>query len=152
MHVFVSSESELPTELAAYRLPTAPEMIGHVMAHATLVFGESATMVSEAAMLGVSGIYLDNTGRLYTRDLQERYGLCWCFTESMADQQEAIAKAIELLSQDPATLTSDIHHGSEQLLSEKIDVTGWLVYFIEHYPQSVAETRHADAEFWKRFK
>ena len=72
--VFISSESELPVELESYRLPTKPEMIGHVLAHATLVFGESATMVSESAMLGVPGIYIDNTGRYYTRDLQDKYG------------------------------------------------------------------------------
>ena len=149
--VFISSESPLPSELAAYKLSTAPEMIGHVLAHATLVFGESATMVSEAAMLGVPGIYLDNTGRYYTRDLQERYGLCWCYTESMADQEKAIAKGVELLSCEPETLVEQMHAASQKLLAEKIDVTAWLVWFIENYPKSVQETRNADAEFWAKF-
>lgn len=150
--VFISSESPLPEELAAYKLPTAPELIGHVLAHATLVFGESATMVSESAMLGVPGIYLDNTGRLYTRDLQEHYGLCWCYTESESDQQAAISQAVSLLSQDPATLAEEMRLRAAKLMSEKIDVTAFLTYFIENYPQSVEEVRHADAEFWKRFK
>lgn len=150
--VFISSESPLPEELAAYKLPTAPELIGHVLAHATLVFGESATMVSEAAMLGVPGIYLDNTGRYYTRDLQERYGLCWCYTESAADQEKAIAKGVELLSREPEALAQQMHEASRKLLNEKIDCTAFLCYFIEHYPSSVAEARKADAEFWKRFK
>ena len=151
-HVFISSESELPSELVGYKLPTAPEMIGHVMAHAIFVFGESATMVSEAAMLGVPGIYLDNTGRLYTRDLQERYGLCWCYTESAEDQEMAIAKGVKLLRMEPETLSKQMHEASQKLLSEKVDVTCWLVWLIESYPQSVSATRHADAEFWKQFK
>lgn len=150
--VFISSEAELPSELAEYRLPTAPEMIGHVMAHATLVFGESATMVSEAAMLGVPGIYLDDTGRLYTQDQQERYELCWCYSESIDDQKAATAKAVELLAQDPKTLSADMRKRSEKLMHEKIDVTGWLVWFVENYPASVAETRGADKDFWERFK
>lgn len=150
--VFISSESPLPEELAAYKLPTAPELIGHVMAHATLVFGESATMVSEAAMLGVPGIYLDDTGRLYTRDQQERYGLCWCFTESEADQQAAISQAVSLLAQDPVSLAEEMRLRSQKLLSEKIDVTAFLTYFIENYPQSVDSVRMADKSFWEKFK
>lgn len=150
--VFISSEAELPSELMAYRLPTAPEMIGHVMAHATMVFGESATMVSEAAMLGVPGIYIDNTGRYYTRDLQQKYGLCWCYTESKSDQLAAINKAVELLSMDPNKLEALMGDASKKLLSEKIDVTAFLTWFIENYPQSVEETKKADNAFWERFK
>lgn len=150
--VFISSESELPEQLRPYKLPTPPEMIGHVLAHATLVFGESATMVSEAAMLGVPGIYIDNTGRYYTRDLQEHYDLCWCYSESEQDQHAAIAKGIELLSMNPEKLVSQMHHASQKLLSEKIDCTAWLTWFIENYPQSVAETKQADAKFWEKFR
>ena len=40
----------------------------------------------------------------------------------------------------------------EKMLSDKIDCAKFLTWFIENYPQSVDETRHADAEFWKRFK
>lgn len=150
--VFISSEAELPDELAAYRLPTAPEMIGHVMAHAMLVFGESATMVSEAAMLGVPGIYLDNTGRLYTQDLQERYGLCWCYSESLEDQRAAIAKAVELLAMDADALAEDMKRRSERLLNEKIDCTAFLTLFIENYPSSAQEVKNATPDFWDRFK
>ncbi len=150
--VFISSESPLPEELAAYKLPTAPELIGHVLAHATLVFGESATMVSEAAMLGVPGIYLDDTGRYYTRDQQQRYGLCWCYTESPADQQSAIAQAVSLLSREPDALAKQMHAASSKLLSEKIDCTGFLTWFIENYPSSASEVKNATTDFWERFK
>ena len=139
-------------ELVAYKLQTAPEIIGHVLAHATLVFGESATMVSEAAMLGIPGIYIDNTGRLYTRDLQERYGLCWCYTESAVDQKRAITKAVELLSREPEALAQQMHEALRKLLHDKIDCTGFLTYFIEGYPATGKEVKNADEEFWRRFK
>lgn len=154
--VFISSEGQLPKELQSYRLPTKPEHIGHVMAHATLIFGESATMVSEAAMLGVPGIYMDNTGRYYTRDIQEKYGLCFCYTESEDDQKAAIAKAVELLSQDSQRLADEMSACSKRLLGDKIDCTAFLIWFIENYPASAEQTKIAnatsDTTFWQQFK
>lgn len=150
--VFISSESELPEALQSYKLPTKPEMIGHVLAHATLVFGESATMVSEAAMMGVPGVYIDNTGRYYTRDQQERYGLCFCYSESLEDQEQAIQKAVELLSQPEQEFAATMHQRAQQMMAQKIDVTRWLCWFITAYPQSAEETRRADGDFWKQFK
>ena len=149
--VYISSEANLPEKLQAYRLPTKPEMIGHVLAHASLVFGESATMVSEAAMLGVPGIYIDDTGRRYTSDLQNRYGMCYCYTESLDDQTRAIEKANNLL-QSVQTLANTMHRRAQHLWEEKIDVTAWLIWFIENYPSSVEKTRKADETFWNQFK
>ena len=40
----------------------------------------------------------------------------------------------------------------EKMLSEKVDYAKFMTYFIENYPQSVAETKHANEEFWKRFR
>ena len=53
------------------------------IASASLLYGESATMASEAAVLGVPAIYLDNTGRCYTREEEEKYGLVFNFTEGV---------------------------------------------------------------------
>ena len=150
--VFISSESPLPEELVRYKLPTSPELIGHVLAHATLVFGESATMVSEAAMLGVPGIYMDSTGRYYTRDIQQKYGLCWCYTESEEDQVAAIAKGVELLASDAQQLATAMHKASKKLLNDKIDVTGFLVWLVENYPNSIGFAGKADEAFWRRFR
>ena len=150
--VFISSESELPESLQSYRLPTPPEQVGHVLAYAALVFGESATMVSEAAMLGVPGIYIDNTGRYYTRDLQNRYGLCCCYTESPEDQKQAIRKAEEWLSLPAQTLADAMRQRADRMLATKIDVTRWLCWLIAHYPASAREVRAPgfDWEKWKK--
>lgn len=135
--VFISSESQLPSELEKYRIPTKPEKIHDVIANASLVFGESATMVSEGAMLGVYGIYIDSTGRYYTRDIAEKYGLCFNYSESSQDQLLAIEKGIELLKQ--TRCNSQINRSV--LLSQKIDVTAFLIWLIENYPCSIKEMK-----------
>lgn len=118
--VFISSEKELPGELKQYLLPTAPEKVHSVMAFASMIFGESATMASEGVVLGVPGVYIDDTGRYYTAEQEKRYGMCFNFTESPEDQKKAIEKGVELLSQG-ADLSG---HG--RLMRDKIDVTGFL--------------------------
>lgn len=148
--VFISSEKELPDELKPYKLPTAPEQIDDVMAYASLVFGESATMVSEGVMLGVPGVYLDNTGRLYTFDQEKKYDMCYCFTESADDQNRAIEKGIELLQR--TDLREEWAEKRKKLLSEKIDVTAFLVWLVENYPTSISEYRCNRKAVEARFK
>ena len=60
--VFITSESPLPEDLEPYRIRIPPEEIHHVLTYATLLYGESATMASEWAVLGTPAIYLDNGG------------------------------------------------------------------------------------------
>lgn len=126
--VFISSESPLPKELHAYRFPLRPERMHDAEAFASLVFGESATMASEAAVLGVPSIYIDTIGRYYTRELESKYGLCYNFTESPEDQVRAIDKGVEILSGH-----SNVNYQAAraQLLKDKIDVTAFFVDFIE---------------------
>ena len=144
--VFISSEKELPDDLRAYKLPTPPERVHHVMAFSSLIFGESATMVSEGVVLGVPGIYMDDTGRYYTREQEQRYGLCFNYSESAEDQARAIEKGVEILSAPAFDLS-----GHERLLRDKIDVTGFLVDFVENYPQSITTMRNnPDSQY--RFK
>ena len=126
--VFISSESPLPKELQAYSFPLKPERMHDAEAFASLVFGESATMASEAAVLGVPSIYIDTIGRYYTRELESRYGLCSNFTESPEDQLRAIDKGVEILS---GKTHVDYQAARAQLLKDKIDVTAFLVDFIE---------------------
>lgn len=132
--VFISSEKELPEELKKYQFKIAPEKMHDAIAFASFVIGESATMVTEGAMLGIPGIYLDNTGRYYTRELQEKYNMVFNFKESLPDQDLAMQKGIELLQQK--NIKSEWQQKREQMLADKIDVTAFLVWFIKNYPES----------------
>lgn len=150
--VFISSERDLPTELQSYKSPINPFRMHHAQAFASLIFGESATMVSEGVVLGVPGIYLDNTGRLYTAEQERDYQMCYNFTESEEDQEKAIQRGVDILKD--ASSSKIYASRQKQLLADKIDVTAWLMWFIENYPSSAKEAKENkdNQEFWKRFK
>jgi predicted glycosyltransferase len=74
-NVIISAESTLPDDLESHRYKGNPALIHHVMAHCAGFFGESATMASECAVLGVPAVYAANTGRGYTDEQETRYGL-----------------------------------------------------------------------------
>lgn len=132
--VFISSEASLPPDLEPYRLPTPVEKIHDVIAFSSLMYGESASMASEAAVLGVPAIYLDNTGRCYTQEEEEKYGLVFNFSESEEDQEKSIMKGIEILSSPD--VKEDWQSKREKMLADKIDVTAFFTWFVENWPES----------------
>lgn len=131
--VFITSEKKLPKKLEPYRIQIPPERMHDVLSGCTLFFGESATMASESAVLGRPAIYLDKHGRGYT-DEEEEYGLVWNFKNSEEEQERAIQKAVELLKND--TLEENIRDNHQYFLSQKIDMTSFMVWFIENWPKS----------------
>lgn len=134
--VFISAEGVLPDELEKYRIKINPDKMHNALAFASLSFGESSTMTEEAAILGVPNIFLNNNNILYISHLTNIYDLCYCFTESLSDQEEAILQAINIIKNDYISLKQNWGQKSYKLISEKIDVTSFLVWFIENYPKS----------------
>jgi predicted glycosyltransferase len=128
--VFISSEGGLPEDLKPYQINIPPEKMHDVLAFASLLYGESATMASECAVLGTPAIYLDNKGRGYTDEQEEKYGLVFNFTESLVHQEESIQKAIELLK--TPNLRKEWQKRRQKMLSETIDVTAFMVRLIEN--------------------
>lgn len=147
--VFISSEKELPQALKHYQIKIPPERMHDALAYATMLYGESATMASECAVLGTPAIYLDNEGRGYTDEEEEKYGLVFNFTESMEDQELSIRKSVELLK--TADIKQSWQKKREKMLSEKIDVTAFMVWFIENYPNS-ARIVMEDPDYQYRFR
>ena len=145
--VFISSETELPSGLAEYKLSVNPAMIHHIIKDALLVFGESATMATEAAMLGVPGIYVDDNGRYYTKELEDRYGLVYNFTASESDQKNSLGKGLELIQDDD--LKRQFIVKRDKMLAEKIDLTGFLTWFVFEYPGSVKKISESQNLFRK---
>jgi predicted glycosyltransferase len=147
--VLISSERELPAELEPYRIMIPPEKMHDVIAISDLLFSESATMTSEAAVLGVPAIYVDRKGRYYTKELEEKYNLVYNYSDSESDQAKAIEKGIEILSTDGI---KEIWQKKRlRMLQDKIDVTDFLVWFIENYPES-ARIMKEDPGYQERFK
>ncbi|MDD3606698.1 MAG: hypothetical protein PHE75_06030, partial [Candidatus Cloacimonas acidaminovorans] len=77
------------------------------------------------------------------------YGLIFTYTESEGDQIAAIKKAEELALK-PNTKNEYLPK-REKLLADKIDVSAFLIWFVEHYPESVKEVKAKDFDFG-RFK
>jgi predicted glycosyltransferase len=119
--IYISSEMELPRELQQYQLQIDPHQMHDVIAGASLLFGESATMASEAAMLGIPSIYIDNDGRSYTDELEEKYGIVFNFDESDIGQRKAIRKGVEILKSE-----MNYKPQREKILNQNIDVTTYL--------------------------
>jgi predicted glycosyltransferase len=144
MKVFISSEGELPAEFEQYRLKIVPDKIHDVLSFATIYLGEGATMASEAGVLGTPSLYVNPIARSYNED-QEKYGTVYNFKNSNG----VLEKLKELLS--IPDLKEVFRRRREKLLADKIDVTAFLVWFVEHYPESV-EIMKADPGFQERFK
>lgn len=149
LRVFISSETELPGELKNYQIKIPPEQMHNALAFAHLYIGESGTMASECACLGVPSIYIDNNGRGYTDDLEKSYGLIYNYNESISDQNKAIRRAEEIAIK-PNT-KEDYLAKREKMLADKIDVSAFLIWLVENYPASVKEIKAKDFDFG-RFK
>jgi predicted glycosyltransferase len=149
--IFISSEGELPKELESYRLTTPPDRIFDVMQYATLIWGESRTMPAECSILGVPSIINHNTRSLYLKDQEDKYNLCYNYSESTEDQLLALQKCIEILKCDKDEIRKTWDGKRAQLLAEHIDVTAFMVWFIENYPESKRIMRE-NPDYQYRFK
>jgi len=133
--VFITSETELPKELEPYKMNIPANRMHDAIYYASLMIGESATMASEGAVLGTPAVYVDKIGRGYTEEEQIKYGLVWNFGNSLEQQAVALGKGIEILKNSKAKL--EAVEKSKILQSEKNDITAFMVWFIENYPESV---------------
>ena len=128
--IFITSEGKLPAEFKRYQIQIPPDKMHDALAFAALYVGEGATMASECAMLGVPAIYI-NSLDAGTLQEQSNYGLIHSYRVSNG----IIKKAAELLT-DPDGV-NDLRVRHQRMLSEKIDVTAFMVWFVENYPNSV---------------
>ena len=119
-----------------------------VLAHATLFFGESATMATESAVLGTPAIFL-NENWFGSTDEAKEFGLLFSYKQNLSDQEKAIQKGLKLLS--IPTLSSEMQKNREAFLKNKIDMTGFMVWFVENLPQS-AKIMKENPDYQYRFK
>lgn len=144
--VFISSESRLGEDLEKYELKVSPEKMHDVLYYAHLLFCDSQTMATEAGVLGTpvircnSFVGADDMGNFI--ELEKKYRLIYNFR----DEKEALNFAISLLR------TPDIKQEwakrRKNLLNDKIDLTAFMVWFIENYPSSFTEMKeHPEVQY-----
>ena len=144
--VYISSEEKLPNGLEKFSVPVAKENIHQLVYHAGLVYGNSATMAAESACLGTPSIFLDYFGRGYTDEIEKKYGLIFNYKQTPDGLRKSIKKAIEIIESKKSPNYWNIKR--RKLLSEKIDVTSFLTWFIDQYPDSsVIMRRNPDYQY-----
>ena len=147
--VFISSESKLPDELKKYLIRIKPSKMHDILSFANLLWAESFTMPAECSILGVPSIINHNTRSYYLYEQEKKYKLCFNFTETLNDQYLAIKKGIEILS--TPYIRKIWQTRRERMLKDKIDVTAFMVWFIENYPES-AQIMKENPDYQYRFK
>ncbi|MBN2350320.1 MAG: DUF354 domain-containing protein [Bacteroidales bacterium] len=129
--IFISSEAELPEDLKKFKLILPPEKIHHVLYYANLLITEGATMASECAMLGTPAIYV-NSITAGTLEDQEKYGLLFGFR----NDNGVLEKLEELINTKDLKKLWQVRR--DKMLKDKIDLTEFLIWFVENYPKSVS--------------
>lgn len=143
--VFISAEAELPESFKPYQLRIPPHRIHDALAFSSLYVGEGATMASECAMLGTPSIHINPQERFYIKDQELNYGVIYSFR----DFSGVLEKALELIQKPDQ---KKIHQErARKMVSQKIDVSGFLIWFVRNYPQS-KDIIKKDPAYQNRFK
>ena len=147
--VYITSEKELDPEFEQFRLSVNPLDIHHILSYAKIYIGDSQTMAAEAGVLGTPFIrFNDFIGKIgYLNELENKYKLGYGFR---TDQQTEMMNKVKAL-----VLTDNLEEiwmkKKKQMLSEKIDVTLFFVWFVENYPAS-AKIMKENPNYQNRFK
>ncbi len=149
--VIVTSERALEPEFEPYRLPVPPEEIHSLMAYSSMFLGDSQTMTSEAAILGVPALKCNTfAGRLSVPNkLEQKYGLCYAYQPD--DFDKLYAHLEQLLAKDPEVLRREWQEKRQHFLDDHIDVTAFFTWFIENYPES-KRIMEENPDYQTRFK
>jgi predicted glycosyltransferase len=117
--VFISSEKELPKDLAKYNLKTSISQLHQVLYFAKMLICDSQSTAVESAILGTPSIrYNSFAGRISVlEELEHKYGLTFGIAPPAIDEVfNAIDKVLEV--SDPAVWDRK----RDAMLKDKIDV------------------------------
>jgi len=133
--VFITSERRLPDKFEKYRINIKVNDIAHALYYADLLIADSQTMSAEAGVLGTPYIrYNDFVGKIsYLEELENKYKLG--FGIRTKDKNELFVRLDKLLNEPNLKVTWKSKR--EKMLSEKIDMTDFMVWVFENYPESV---------------
>ncbi len=144
--VFISvTERDLDERFDTYKLNIEPSKYVHLLSFCSLYIGEGTTTASEAGVLGVPWINIQQTKRGYLIDQEVNYGLGFR-TDNM---DVALQKAEEYLKND--AIKSEWEVKRDALLKDKIDISAFFTWFIQNYPES-HKTMKENPDYQNKFK
>jgi uncharacterized protein len=130
MNIVVSSESRLPERYEIYKYKMKPEKMHDILAASKIFIGEGATMASEAGILGIPSVYVNSQKSCYNDD-QEKYGLVYNYRNG-----EKVQQKIKEILKIP-NVKVEWQKRRQNMLEDKIDVTAFMIWFVENYPESI---------------
>lgn len=133
--IYISSEGKLDESLIFYVLKINPAEMQQVLANASMLISDSQSMTMEAAMLGIPSIrFSDFAGKISVlEELEHKYGLTFGIPANSPDR--LFVKLNELFVFPD--LEKEFQIRRKKMLKDKIDVTAFLVWFIQKFPESI---------------
>ena len=130
--IFISSEAPVPEDLDQYLLKIPKEKIHDVLYYAKMLIADTGTMVTEAALLGTTAICYHPKAKTIGNfiELEQQYNLIYTFENSHG----LVEKALSLFTQE--NLKKEWEKRRKKVVKEKIDMTLFMVWFIEAFPES----------------
>lgn len=146
--IIISSEKKLDKYLEKYQYNISPDKYHDILYYAKMYIGESSTSAEEAAVMGTPSLNFERiiiNGKLHSAgdlcgvltELENKYGLVYCFH----DEQKLLQKLDELLNKGIKNIKQESREKSCRLIKDKIDVTQFMVWFIENYPESFRDMK-----------
>ena len=148
-NVYISSEAKIPEQFLKHKLPIAVIDIHHLMAFASLIIADSQSMIVEASMLGTPSIRFNSfVGKISVlEELQNTYELTTGISNNRPD---LLMEKITTLLQNEKRET-EYRIKRNVMLSQKIDVSGFITWFVENYPES-EKTMRENPDYQYNFK
>lgn len=148
-NIYITSERELESEFLPYRININPNDIHHALFFADMFIGDSQTMAIEAAVLGTPSLrFNDFVGELgCIEELEHKYKLT-CGIKT--NEPEKLLNKIKEYLETP-NLKHIWHQRKIDMLNDTINLTAFMVWFIENYPKSVDILKN-NPDYQNKFK
>lgn len=139
--VFISSEGGVPNEIANRVLKIPKSRIHDVIFYARIMVADTGTMITEAACLGTPAIIMHPGVKKLGNfvELENKYKLIYGYDRG---SDQVMEKAIELVTNP--NIKSEWKSKREKLLKDKIDITVFMLWFIENYQDSITFRRNTN--------
>ena len=147
--VFISAESSIHSRYEKYLLNINPNDMHQVLAHSSILISDSQSMSVEASLLGIPSIRISSfAGKISVlEELEHQYRLTYGIDPKYPE------KIIRQLKQLLYTknIKSKFANRQSKMITDKIDVTAFLVWFLDNYPKSI-QTISNNPQYLTKFK
>jgi len=137
--VFISAEKQVPKDLEKYVLKIPKNRIHDCIYYAKMILTDTQTMATEAGILGTPVVrcnsFVGSKDMANFKELEQKYQLIFNYNNA----NEAIKKAIEIVK-DP-DIKNNWQKRRQKFLDEKINITAFMVWFIDNFPESYSKMK-----------